>query len=85
MPDELLFETSLMNNHFRLFRNRLEIEIKHAPFPSSSEVILLRNISEVKRPFGKKIEIHTNDGKNHPLNLVGKEANELQAKILENL
>ena len=85
MTEEPIYKTKFMTNHFRDYHNRLEIEITHFPFPTSKEIIPFRNISEIKRPFSRPMEIHTNDGKKHRLNITGKAADELQEKINENI
>jgi len=51
MSEKPLFEASNLTYHYRVFHNRLEIEVTPFPFPSKKDIILFRNITESSAPL----------------------------------
>jgi hypothetical protein len=81
---EHLAEYKNMSYNIKLYHNRVEIKHTIMPLvPPKQEVIPIKNISTVEIPFGKRLEIKTNDGKKHVLNLMPNQAKDFRKKILE--
>ena len=72
---EHLAEYKNLSYVVKLFPNRVEIKQKILPLaPPKQEIIPIKNIATVEIPFGKRLEIKTNDGKKHVLNIMPKQA-----------
>lgn len=65
-----------------LYPNRLDIQTS-VLFLKRHEIIPIRNIASVDIPFGKRMEIKTNDGKKHVMNLISHDAKDLHDRIME--
>ena len=80
MFDKPIYQCTFISNRYVLYSNRLEISQDPIRF-ERKEVIKLKEIAEVRRPFGNRIEIVTLDGNTFTLNIVGQPATELVEKI----
>ena len=79
---DILYEYKMAGYKVTLYANRLEMT-RGVLGMNKTETILLRNISDVKAGIGQRMTITTNDGKKHTLDIAGKAAEELRAKMME--
>ena len=69
-------------NTVKLYDNRVELT-KSFLWLDKTDAIFLRSIASVDTPFGQRMQVKTNDGKVHNVNLTPQQARDLKERLLD--